>query len=101
MTKPTLFALTVLFFSGCPGCPPPVPPPPPPPPVIDGPATCADVCRRASELGCKGSDDIDPSGPTCLEVCLTVQDGPALWNLDCRARAVSCAAFDDCEVAAE
>lgn len=86
----------LLAFSACPGCPP-TPPTPPPPAPLDGPANCLDVCRRASELRCPGSDSTDPGGPVCLDVCLTVQDGPAPWNLDCRAVATTCEAFDDCE----
>lgn len=89
--------LFCVLFVGCPK-PGPGPVPPPPPPVLDGPATCADVCRRAIELGCAGSTPT-PEGASCLEVCLNLQEsGVASWNLMCRARAATCSEAEACEV---
>lgn len=76
----------------CAACPPPKPPPPPP-----GAATCQDVCRHYTELGCEAARPT-AEGASCAEVCHNVQDSTVVrWDLDCRARAVTCAAADACE----
>ena len=71
-------------------CPTPRPKPP------SGAATCADVCRRLGELGCEAGKPT-AKGATCTVVCENVRDSPVVWDLDCRARALTCDAVDSCE----
>lgn len=61
----------------------------------DGPATCLDVCRNGQAHGCSWAQDTD-AGATCVDVCANVQNGPAPWDLNCRARKTTCAAIDTC-----
>lgn len=79
------------------GCPKPAPPAPVPPRAADaGPATCAEVCDRLRELSC--IDGPTPEGARCEEVCGNIMDsGFLVWDLDCRARAVSCDEIEACE----
>lgn len=85
-----LACLWALLVCACPPTPrPPVPPP--------GSATCADVCRHYGELGCEAARPTG-AGAVCVDVCQNVQDSTVVhWDLDCRARALTCAAADACE----
>lgn len=95
MKRALSFVVATVLAVALAGCPKPLPPPPPPP---SGPATCADVCQRMSQLGCPGAQ-ATAEGATCLDVCRNVQESEiGTWDLDCRARASSCEAADACEV---
>ena len=60
-------------------------------------ATCADVCANMARLNCPSSKPT-AMGKSCTQVCAVVQNSSiAKWNLDCRAKAESCAAADLCE----
>lgn len=104
--KLEIVALAFALLAG--GCPKdPVPPTPdagePDDPDAARPATCAGWCDNARRLGC------DAAKPTpgktcggkecsCVAVCENMQSsGIAAFNLQCRARARSCAAADACE----
>lgn len=91
MTKRALALWALLVCAACPAPKPPAPPP--------GAATCADVCKHFDELGCEAGRPT-AHGATCLDVCRNVQESTVVaWDLDCRARAVTCAAADTCEAA--
>ncbi len=60
-------------------------------------AGCAAVCANMARLNCPSAKPT-AYGQTCEQVCVNLQNSEiAKWNLDCRARAESCAAADDCE----
>ena len=60
-------------------------------------AACSSACSRMRALDCPSANPTD-RGATCEEVCVTVQRGGIVTgNLDCRARAATCAAIDACE----
>lgn len=87
-------ALLLLVLAGCPR---PVPPPVPPGPADAAAASCASMCARLADLGCPAAKPT-PEGASCEKVCQNVQDsGLILWNLECRTRAPTCAAIDECE----
>lgn len=68
-----------------------------PTPPGPGKATCDDVCKRYDELKCEAAQPT-PNGVTCAEVCKTVQESTIVrWDLECRARAASCEAAEECE----
>jgi len=55
-----------------------------------------DVCANMRLLGCPGAQPT-AAGASCETVCDNWQQGPAPWNLLCRAIAKSCAAMNACE----
>jgi hypothetical protein len=70
----------------------------PPTPTPTGAATCEDVCVRGRQLGCSYANPT-PRGATCVEVCKdVVAGGDFTLDLECRARAATCAAAEACEV---
>lgn len=87
--KSIAIVLVALSFAGCVHVPPPRP--------IDGTATCEDVCVRGRQLGCSYANPT-PRGATCVEVCVdVVAGGDFTLDLECRARAATCAAAEACE----
>lgn len=88
--KRALHLWALLFCAACPA--PPKPPVPPP-----GAATCADLCRHETELGCEAAKTT-AGGVTCVAVCENVVSSSVIhWDLDCRAGALTCAEVDSCE----
>jgi len=86
--------ILVLIILGCSnGCgPAPTPVPPHEPVPVE--ATCKSVCAHGDELGC----DWAATQANCSEVCNNVQaSGILRWDLDCRIKAETCAAVDECE----
>lgn len=77
------------------GCPHPGPAPVPPPSLLDGPASCSSACARARELGCAYARPT-PEGRTCEDVCTAFLELEP-FDLECRSRALSCAAAERCE----
>lgn len=68
------------------------------PPTPPGAATCADVCRRGEAMGCAFANQT-ANGVTCETVCVdVVAGGDFTLDLECRARAATCAAAEACEV---
>src|SRR6185437_1176232 len=95
--------VVVLLGLCCQGCPKPTPVPVTPISVGDAawdgstPATCLDLCRRGQALGCAWANPT-PAGANCVDVCVNNQNARiAPWDLNCRARATSCAAVDQCQ----
>jgi hypothetical protein len=63
----------------------------------DDDGTCAQVCARATALGCVSAQPT-AKGVSCTEVCENLQaSGLPKWNLACRTSAATCAAMDECE----
>lgn len=91
MTKRALCLWALLVCAACPAPKPPAPPP--------GAATCQDLCKHLGELGCEAARPTT-GGATCVVVCENVRDSPVAWNLDCRTKALTCAAADVCEAPA-
>ena len=52
-------------------------------------ATCASVCARGAELGCRWATPT-PGGATCYEVCDNADKQGEPWQLTCLAKAMTC-----------
>lgn len=71
--------------------------PPKPLPPLPGVATCTDVCNNGRRLNCTFVQPT-PAGASCEKVCENNQQvGISPFDLDCRARAPSCAEIDNCQ----
>lgn len=91
MTLKRWLPVWALLVCACPPKPPPVPPAPP------GPSDCRAVCAHEADLGCEAAKPT-AGGASCEAICENVQRSSIIhWDLDCRARAASCAAIDRCE----
>lgn len=86
----------LVFVLACACRPQPVPTPPP---TTDGgtAASCAIICDHLRDLGCPTAKPT-PEGASCVVVCgnANTADSPVHWDLECRARAASCAAAEAC-----
>jgi hypothetical protein len=91
---PILALLILGCGNGCGPAPTPVPPPVPEPTPTPVETTCEAVCAHGDQLGC----DWAATQANCSEVCNNVQaSGILRWDLDCRIKAETCAAVDECE----
>jgi hypothetical protein len=64
------------------------------PPAPEG-ASCATACIRATQLKCSFAQPTD-NGAICETVCKNAQQ-IYIWDLNCRTKATSCSAIDNCE----